>query len=339
MIHLGVIGYGYWGPNLVRHFTDNPDSTVVHVAERDPDRLALALARHPTIRVSTDWREMLADARVDAIVIATPLSTHFELARMILASGRHVLIEKPMTRTIEEAEILGELAAAHDVVLMVGHTLLYSGAVRTMREIVQRGELGSLCYFDSVRTNLGPFRADASAMWDLAAHDVSIMNFVLGVKPEAVSALGTGLLADGIEDVCHLTATYAGSRCMAHSHSSWLAPTKVRQVILAGSRKMLTFDDLETSEKIRVFDRGIDIDDARDGSEPAVSYRRGGMHAPTVDTAEPLQAECAHFLDCIHTGRTPLTDAVQGLDVVRVLVAAQDSMRRHGICVPVPYAR
>ncbi|HMC82308.1 MAG TPA: Gfo/Idh/MocA family oxidoreductase [Candidatus Polarisedimenticolia bacterium] len=334
MIHLGIIGYGYWGPNLTRNFVEIPESTVVHVADLDPARLALARSRYPGVKVSTDSREMLKDPRVDAVAIATPVSTHYELAREVLESGRHVLVEKPMTETVRDGERLIELAEKKNRVLMVDHTFLYAGAVRKIKEIMDRRELGEVYYFDSVRVNLGLFQQDVNVLWDLAAHDVAIMNHVLGLMPTAVSAIGAWHFKEGAEDIAYLTALFEG-RCIAHFHVNWLAPVKVRMTLIGGSRKMVVYDDTQASEKVKVYDKGLSVETREDIYRILVQYRSGDMQAPQLDPTEPLQIECLHFLDCIRTGRKPLSDGQLGLNVVRILQAAQRSMRNRGRIVPV----
>ena len=329
MIRLGIIGYGYWGPNLARNFMELPESSVLHIADLDPARLARAKARWPAAKVSTDWREMLRDPNVDAVAIATPVSTHYELAREVLDSGRHVLIEKPMTATVDEADRLVEQAARLQKVLMVDQTFLYAGAVRKIKEIVDRQELGEIYYFDSVRVNLGLFQKDVNVLWDLAAHDISIMLHLLGLVPTGVSALGAAHFRDGGEDIAYLTALFDG-RCIAHFHVNWLAPVKVRMTLIGGSRRMIVYDDTLTSEKVKIYDKGVSVDSREDLYNILVQYRSGDMHAPKLDQTEPLQIGCLHFLDCIRTGRPPLSDGRLGREVVRVLEAAQTSLRSGG---------
>jgi len=334
VIRLGIIGYGYWGPNLVRNFMELPESTVAHVADLDPTRLARAKARWPGVKVSTDWREILRDPTVDAVAIATPVSTHFELAREVLESGRHVLIEKPMTATVDEADRLVEIAGLSQKILMVDQTFLYAGAVRKIKEIVDRKELGDIYYFDSVRVNLGLFQKDVNVLWDLAAHDISIMLHLLGLMPTGVSALGAAHFQDGSEDIAYLTALFDG-QCIAHFHVNWLAPVKVRMTLIGGSRKMIVYDDTLTSEKVKIYDKGVSVETREDLYNVLVQYRSGDMHAPKLDQTEPLQIGCLHFLDCIRTGRPALSDGRLGRDVVRVLEAAQISLRDGGRVVAV----
>lgn len=330
MINIGVIGYGYWGPNLVRNFSEIPESTVLHLSDLDEKRLAVAKARYPTINVSTDYREMIRDSRVDAVVIATPVATHFNLAKEILESGRHVLIEKPMTDSSEKAEQLLELGERKRRIVMVDHTFLYSGAVRKIKEIIDRQEMGEIYYFDSVRVNLGLFQQDVNVLWDLGAHDISIMHYLLGGMPEQVSALGAWHFKEGAEDIAYLTALYDNS-CIAHFHTNWLAPVKVRMTLIGGSRKMIVYDDNETSEKVKVYDKGVSVESREDMYRILVQYRSGDMHAPRLDQTEPLQEECRDFLACISDpSRKPVSDGQLGLKVVRVLEAGLRSMREGG---------
>jgi len=333
VINIGVIGYGYWGPKLVRNFTENVESTVLHVADLDPARLAQAQAQYPGIHVASDHREMLRDSRVDAVAVATPVATHFELAREALENGKHVLVEKPISDRVEEADALTDLAAEKKRVLMVGHTFLYAGAVRKIKEIVDSQELGQIYYFDSVRITLGRFQQEANVLWDLAAHDVSIMLHVLGVMPVAVSAHGLCHFKEGSEDIAYLTALFE-NRCIAHFHVNWLAPVKVRVTLIGGSRKMVVYDDTQAFEKVKVYDRGLSVESREDIYEILMQYRSGDMHAPRLDQTEPLQVEVRHFLDCIRTGKRPLSDGRFARGVVRVLEAAQRSLRQGGKTVP-----
>jgi len=333
VIGIGVIGYGYWGPNLVRNFMERSDATVRHLSDLDAGRLAVAKARYPTIVTSTDYTEMLSDPKVDAVVIATPVATHYPLAKAILESGRHVLIEKPMTDRSETAEELIALAARKGKVIMVDHTFIYSGPVRKMKEIIDSGELGELYYVDSVRVNLGLFQQDVNVLWDLGAHDIAIMNWLIGSEPLAVSAIGAAHFKDGAEDIAYMTALYPNN-CIAHLHTNWLAPVKVRMTLIGGSRRMIVYDDMEPSEKIKVYDKGMSVTTREDIYRILVQYRAGDMHAPRLDQTEPLSAECAHFLDCIRTGATPITGGELGLSVVRILDAAQRSLKEQGRLVP-----
>jgi predicted dehydrogenase len=330
MTGIGIIGYGYWGPNLVRNFAEVPDARIVSVSDLNSARLATVQARYPGVGVTGDYRELINDPNVDAVVIATPVSTHYPLAAEALAAGKHVLVEKPMGCTTEEASRLIDMAAARNLVLMVDHTFVYTGAVRKIRELVTSGELGDIYYFDSMRINLGLFQHDVDVLWDLAVHDLSIMDFVLPSKPVAVSATGIGHVPGRPENVAYLTLFFENS-LIAHINVNWLAPVKVRQTLIGGSRKMIVYDDLEPSEKIKIYDKGITLtEDSQSLYETLVGYRTGDMWAPKLDSSEALRAEAMHFIDCIRTGGKPITDGECGLRVVQILEAATASMADRG---------
>lgn len=332
MIGIGVVGYGYWGPNLVRNFMELEDSQVVAVCDLDARRLRQAAARYPTLTTTTRYEDLLTDGRIDAIAIATPVSSHFELARQALQAGKHVLVEKPFVATVAQGETLVETAAARGRVLMVDHTFIYTAAVRKIRELVEAGRLGRLYYYDSVRVNLGLFQHDVNVLWDLAVHDLAIMDYVLGRLPEAVTATGMAHIPGQPEDVAYVTCFF-GDTLIAHFHVNWLAPVKIRRTLIGGDRQMIVYDDLEPSEKVKVYDKGVTLNDNHqpDGLyQVLVGYRTGDMWAPQLDTVEALRREAAHFLDCIVHGHTPLTDGEAGLRVVRLLEAADRSLRQRG---------
>jgi predicted dehydrogenase len=330
MIGIGVVGYGYWGPNMVRNFAEAPGSRVVAVSDLRPERLAQAQARYPGISVTADHRELIADPAVDAMVVATPVSTHFELAMAALAAGKHVLVEKPLTATTDQALQLIAEAAQRQRVLMVDHTFVYTGAVRQIKELVDDGRLGRLYYYDSVRVNLGVFQRDINVLWDLAVHDLSIMDYVLGRQPRAVSTTGMAHVSGRPEDVAYLTCFF-DDNLIAHLHVNWLAPVKIRRTLIGGDRRMIVYDDLEPSEKIKVYDKGITLNNGPDGVyQMLVGYRTGDMWAPQLNTTEALRVEAMHFLECIAQGKRPLTDGQVGLNVVRVLEAATQSLKQRG---------
>jgi predicted dehydrogenase len=334
-----VIGYGYWGPNLVRNFADLDRCTVVAVCDRDARRVAQAERRYPGLRGTTDPRALIEAPDVDAVVIATPVASHFELAHAALAAGKHVLVEKPLTTTSFEAERLIELAARRGVVLMVDHTFVYTGAVRKIRELIASGELGDIYYYDSVRINLGLFQHDVDVMWDLAVHDLSIMDYVLAAHPSAVSATGLAHVPGRPANIAYLTMFF-DVPLLAHIHVNWLAPVKVRRTLIGGSRRMIVYDDLEASEKIKVYDRGISVNpSAENVYQMMVGYRAGDMWAPQLAVTEALRTEALHFLDCIERGEKPETSGAVGLRVVRLLEAATASMAQHGRLTAVEQAR
>jgi len=339
MIRVGVIGYGYWGPNLVRNFAEAPGSQVVAVSDLRPDRLTPARSRYPAIEVTTDYRDLLADTRIDAIAIATPVSTHLELALQALQAGKHVLVEKPLTTTSEQAIRLIEEANRRNRVLMVDHTFVYTGAVRKIRELVASNGLGDIYYYDSVRVNLGLFQHDVNVIWDLAVHDLSIMDYLLPSRPCAVSATGISHVAGEPENIAYLTLFFDGC-LIAHVHVNWLAPVKVRRTLIGGSRKMIVYDDLEPSEKVKVYDKGITVNnDADSVYQMLIGYRTGDMWAPQLDMTEALQTEVLHFIHCVEEGARPITDGAAGLRVVRILEAATQSMTERGRLVELDMAR
>lgn len=330
MIGIGVIGYGYWGPNLVRNFMEVADSQVVAVSDLRPDRLALARSRYPVIRTTSDHMSLIEDPAVDAVVIATPVATHFGLALQALRAGKHVLVEKPLTETSEEALRLIEEAERRNLVLMVDHTFVYTGAVRKIAELVKSGNLGRLYYYDSVRVNLGLFQHDVNVLWDLAVHDLSIMDYVLGRLPSAVAATGMAHVPGQPVDVAYLTCFF-DDNLIAHFHVNWLAPVKIRRTLIGGDQRMIVYDDLEPSEKVKVYDKGITLNSGPEGRyQMLVGYRTGDMWAPQLNTTEALRVLALHFLECICQGKRPLTDGQVGLNVVRVLEAANQSLAQRG---------
>lgn len=330
MLRIGVIGHGYWGPNLVRNFCEADGASVVTVCDTRPNCLDPVRKRYPSIAVSTSAADVLNDPSIDAVAIATPVRNHFELALQALRAGKHVLLTKPMTSTGEEAERLIEEAAARNLTLMVDHTFVYTGAVRTIRRLLDEGSLGELYYYDSVRVNLGLFQNDVDVIWDLAPHDLSILDHLTGREPRAVSATGTGHVAGQPENIAYLTLFFDGN-LIAHVHVNWLAPVKIRRTLVGGSKRMVVYDDLEPSEKIKVYDKGLVLNDPSSSRRDIlVGYRTGDMWSPRLDLGEALQREAAHFIDCIRTGAAPQTDGHAGLRVVRVLEAATRSMRERG---------
>jgi predicted dehydrogenase len=333
VITVGVIGYGYWGPNLVRNFVETAGACVAWVTDIRPERLPLVTARYPTIRVSTDYRDILNDPTVDAVAIATPVSSHFALGLAALTAGKHVLLEKPMASSSDEATRLIAEAESRALTLMVDHTFVFTPAVQKMRELTRDGQLGDIYYYDSVRINLGLFQHDVNVLWDLAVHDLSIMDFVLDRWPTAVSATGLAHVPGEPENIAYMTMFFDAD-LIAHVHVNWLAPVKVRRTLLGGSRRMVMFDDLEASEKIKVYDRGISVNSSQEKKyQMLIGYRAGDMWAPQLAIREALQAETAHFVDCIANGKKPITDGAAGLRVVRLLEAATQSMKSQGALV------
>lgn len=330
---IGVIGCGYWGPNLLRNFAENETADLRWICDADEARLAAMGRRYPAAQTTTDYQKLLADPKLDAIAIVTPVATHFPIARQALLAGKHLLVEKPLTATAREAEELNELAERNKRTLMVDHTFVYTGAVRKMKEIVHSGELGQLLYFDSVRINLGLFQSDINVLWDLAPHDLSIMDYLIERQPDAVSAIGSCHIEQGIENIAYLMMHFADD-FIAHFHFNWLAPVKIRRTMIAGSSKMILYDDIEPTEKVRIYDKGVTTNrtdaDREANYQTLVSYRTGDVWAPKLDSTEALRYVVAEFLDSIRTARRPLTDGEAGLRVVRLLEAAQQSIKNGG---------
>lgn len=328
-VGVAVIGHGYWGPNLVRNFSEVPGARLVAVADLQAGRLAQLRERRPDVFVTQDPDELLAREDVDAVVVATPISTHFQLGMSALSANKHVLIEKPIAASAEEARLLIAEAARRRRVLMVDHTFLYTGAVRRILEMVRSGVLGQIHYYDSVRINLGLIQSDVSVLWDLAVHDLSIVDAVMP-RPLGVMAHGVSHVPGHPENIAYLTLLFPGNQ-IAHLHVNWLAPVKVRRTLIGCQDKMVVYDDLEPSEKIRVYDCGASLSQHPESRERLlVSYRKGDMWAPRIDTAEGLRTEALHFIDCIVGGQRPLTDGHAGLRVVETLEAAERSMREGG---------
>ena len=329
MIGIAIVGYGYWGPNVLRNFSETDGVRVVACCDRDADRLALVRARYPGVHTTTDYSEVLADPAIDAVAIATPVATHYDLARRAIEHGRHVLVEKPLTASVAESEHLVDLAAKHRVTLMVNHTFVYTGAVRKMKELVAAGKLGELYYFDSVRINLGLVQRDVNVLWDLAPHDIAILDHLVDQQPASVCANGACHLGTGVENVAYLSV-YFDSGLIAHFHNNWLAPVKIRTVIVGGSKQMILYDDMEPSEKIKVYDRGVDVAGPEGVRRALISYRLGDMWAPRLDGTEALRLVAAEFVRAASTGERPLTDGVNGMNVVKILEAAEMSIKHRG---------
>ena len=330
MMNVGVIGVGYWGPNMIRNFNTHPETNVIMCADLKKDRLTNIQSSYPTIQTTTDYNEILSRDDISIVVICTPVFSHYEIAKAALNAGKHVLIEKPMTSTSMQAEELVELAKSKDLKIFVDHTFLFTGSVKKIKEVVANGTLGDLYYFDSVRVNLGLFQHDVNVLWDLAPHDISIMHHVLNQKPESVIATGADHFNNGLEDVAYLTVYYPNN-LIAHIHTNWLSPVKIRQTLLAGSKKMIVWDDNNPTEKVKIYDSGVDVvKDADDVYKLLVSYRTGDMHSPKLDPAEALRDEVSNIVDCINNGAKPVADGEDGLMVVRILEAAQESIKNRG---------
>ncbi len=335
MIGIGVIGYGYWGPNLVRNFGAAKGCRLAYVCDLSPSRLEAVATSYPSLGMTTDVEEVLRSPRVDAVAVATPVSTHFELARRALAAGKHVLVEKPLADSSEKCLQLIEDAERRRLLLMVDHTFPYTGAVRKIKELIDGGHLGDVYYYDSVRINLGLFQHDISVIWDLAVHDLAILDYLFTERPVAVSATGRSHVAGQTENIAYLTLFY-DNNVIAHTHVNWLAPVKVRQTLIGGSAKMIVYDDLEPSEKIKVYDKGVILENKpEDIYQMRVGYRTGDMWAPRLDRTEALGRLARHFLRCIEGKDEPITSAKSGWRVVRLMEAASRSMSEGGALIPV----
>lgn len=322
MINLAVLGVGYWGPNLLRNFSQLDGVNVVAICDMDASRLAYIHKQYPEPRLEEDYSKVLADPSVDAVAVALPAKLHYEMALEALKAGKHVFVEKPLALSSEECLDLIHVAEENDRVLMVGHTFEYNAAVNVLKDEIQKGALGEVYYINSHRLNLGKIRQDVNVMWNLAPHDISMILYVVQQEPVTVSARGGCYIQEGIEDVVFIDLLFeTGAR--AHIHVSWLDPVKVRHMTVIGSKKMAVFDDME-EDKLRIYDEGIDMS----GSE--ASYRRGDVAVPSIDLREPLNVECAHFIQCIINHQRPRTDGYDGLRVTKVLEAAQESLRQDG---------
>jgi predicted dehydrogenase len=339
MIKMGVIGCGYWGPNLIRNFAAQQGAQLAYISDLDEKRLGHVGLVYPAAKKTTNYREILEDPEVQAVVVATPMSTHFPLGREVLEAGKHLFLEKPMATTSDDCRTLNALAKARGLQIMVGHTFVYTPAVRKIKTLMEAGELGEIYYVNISRVNLGLFQKDANVVWDLAPHDVAMLNHLFGADPVAVSAIGHCYVQKelGIEDVAFVTLEYPGKR-LVHIHVSWLDPNKVRLCTFVGSRKMLVYDDVSPSEKIRVYDKGVDVQPHYENfGEFQLLYRSGDVFIPRLDTVEPLKAETTHFLDVIKGTATPLSSGEHGLRVVQVLEGACRSMAENGRQVDLKY--
>ncbi len=329
-IQVGVIGAGYWGPKLIRNFQEIPDAAMTMVCDLEEDRLTHIKELYPAVRATKDYREVLA-SDVDAVAIATPIPTHHQLAKEALLAGKHVLVEKPLTANSEQAEELVELAAQTGLTLMVGHTFEYNPAVEYLRRLVASGEMGRIYYINATRVNLGIFQPDINVVWDLAPHDVSILMFILGMVPVNVSARGGSYVQRRIHDVAYLTLHFP-DEILADVRVSWLDPCKIRRITVVGSKKMVVYDDVEPTEKVKLYDKGVDVPPYSDTLEEFhLSYRYGDITTPAIPSAEPLRLECEHFLHCVRTGDKPRSDGQDGLEVVRILEAATRSLLNGGM--------
>jgi predicted dehydrogenase len=329
MTGIAIVGYGYWGPNLVRNFSTVPGSKVEWVADLRTERLEVIKKQYPAIRTTANFDDALNDPAVSAVVIATPVQHHYQLAKKALEHGKHVLIEKPMTQSSAEAEELVEISKKKGLVLMVDHTFLYTGAVRKIKDLINSGEIGDIQYFDSTRINLGLFQPDINVLWDLAPHDISILFYLVTGKPISVSATGISHTPNGLENVAYLTVNYDGAH-IAHFSCSWSSPVKIRKMLIGGTKKMIVFDDVEPSEKVKVYDTGYSVKSDEEKRKLLIDYRVGDIYVPKLEQREALAGMAADFISAIENGTTPVSDWKVGLEVVKVLEAAQESIKNKG---------
>jgi len=329
-VGIGIIGYGYWGPNLVRNFAGNPSASVIGVGDLDPAKLTVVERSYPGVMVTRRYEDMLKDSRIDAIAIATPVHTHFEMACLALRAGKHVLVEKPLAQSADQVRHLIDEADRRRLVLMVDHTFLYTPAVEKIHELIRRDELGEVYYYDSTRSSLGLFQSDVNVIWDLAVHDISIIQHLLAEQPVAVSATWSCHVAGSPENMAHITLFFE-SKCVAHVSVNWLSPIKVRQTFVGGSKKMIVYDDLEPTEKIKVYDKCITLTSSPENAHQfRIGYRAGDMWAPHISTKEALQTEVEHFIECVRSGLEPVSSGMSGLRVIEILEAASRSIVDQG---------
>lgn len=330
MIKVAVIGVGYWGPNIVRNLSAHPDIDVQYCADLNNDRLKYIKGQYPAISMTKDYKEIMNNTNIDLVAICTPVFAHYEMAKEALMAGKHIFIEKPMTATSAQAEELVNIAEQRNLKIFVDHTFIFTGAVKKIKQLIESEELGDLYYFDSVRVNLGLFQHDINVVWDLAPHDISIMYYLLGQHPESVLATGSDHLGNGLEDVAYMTVYYPNN-LIAHIHTNWLSPVKIRQTLLAGSKKMVVWDDNQPSEKVRIYDKGIKVLKSKNEIyNTLIQYRTGDMYCPKIDATEALKAEANDIVDCILNNKKPLVDGKAGWMVIKILEAAQRSIKARG---------
>jgi predicted dehydrogenase len=328
VINIGVIGYGYWGPNIVRNFNAIEGIKVIAVCDRNRDALARAYKTYPHIRGTFDCHDIINSFEVDAVAVITPASTHYELAKRALQNGKHVFVEKPFTTSVPQAEELIELAAKKNLKIMVDHTFIFTGAVRKIKQCIDNGMLGDLYYYDSTRVNLGLFHDDVNVVWDLASHDLSIMDYLIKDEPDALTACGKAHV-NGMEDMAYITF-YFPNNMIAHFNVNWLSPVKVRTTFIGGENKMLVWDDTDADEKLKIYDKGVAVTNKEGLYDLLISYRSGDMWAPRVEQIEALRLESEYFVDCLRSGKTPVNDGCAGLRIVKLLEACDESMRNNG---------
>lgn len=328
-MNVGVIGLGYWGPNIVRNFVTNPDIEKVYCCDLNMERFKKIKNNYYYIEHVSDYKTMLRDPGIDAVAIVTPVESHYEIAREALLNGKHVLVEKPMTTTVKEAVNLYELSEKLNKVLMVDHTFLYSQPIIKLKELYQAGELGDLYYYDSVRINLGLFQREANVIWDLAPHDFSIMRYILNMKPLALVAMGADHLGKGFEDIAYIHVDF-GNSLIAHFHLNWLSPVKVRKLMISGKKKMAVYDDLETAEKLKIYDYGIEVQNSEQMKKLLVNYRTGSIFSPNIDNSEALCCVIKNFINSVKGIEQPKSNATIGIEVMELLEATHHSLSNNG---------
>ena len=336
MINIGVLGYGYWGPNVARNFHAAAGANLTAVSDVSEKRLVLAQNQYPFIKVLKDPMELIRSTEVDAVAIVTPVFAHFEMAKEALLAGKHIFVEKPFTSTSAQARELIDLAAKKGLKIMVDHTFLFTGAVRKIKEVIDSGELGKLLFYDSVRVNLGLFQHDINVIWDLAPHDLSIMAYLIDKKPVALAAHGSVHFEGKYEDIAYVSIEFEGNGFIAHFHVNWLSPVKIRKTLISGDKKMLVWDDLDPDEKVKIYDRGVDVKSSNGGKNKngihdlLVSYRSGDVHIPKLEATEALKAEAQYFVECLGKNEEPFNNGQAGLQVIRLLEAADESLKNGG---------
>jgi predicted dehydrogenase len=333
-IAVGVIGCGYWGPNLIRNFSESVQTDVKYACDLRKDRCENIKLKYPQINMTRRYRDILKDPQIEAVAISTPVSSHYKIVREALEAGKHVLVEKPLSSNSKEAEILVNIASAKGLVLLVDHIFIYTNAVKKIREYISKGSIGKLYYFDSVRINLGLFQKDVNVIWDLAPHDLAIMDYLIPERPVSITATGASHTRSGLEDMAYITVDF-NSSFIAHFHVNWMSPVKMRRIMIGGSKRMMVYDDLDPAEKLKIYDKGVKFlrPDRNSLYRSLIQYRIGDVYSPSIDNAEALKSLIEHFVDCIKNNKKPVTDGMAGLQVVRMLEAAERSLRKGGMKV------
>jgi predicted dehydrogenase len=334
MINIGIVGYGYWGPNVARNFHASGGAKLTAVSDLSDKRLRMAQIHYPFIRVSKNALEVIRAKDIDAVAVATPVYSHYEFAKEALLAGKHIFVEKPFASNSAQARELVDLAAKKGLKIMVDHTVLFTGAVKKIKQVIESGELGRLLFYDSVRVNLGLFQHDVNVIWDLAPHDLSVMDFLISAKPVAVTVHGSVHFEGGFEDIAYISIDFEDDGFIAHFHVNWLSPVKVRRTLISGDKKMLVYDDLSADEKVKIYDRGVDIKSGgqeKNGiHELLVSYRSGDASIPKLDVTEALLAEAQYFVRCLEKNEEPFNNGLAGLKIVQLLEAADESLKQDG---------